>query len=79
MPRAHYAVIPDGARWQINVEGKNYGPFPSQDAALRAAVDTAQKAGKGGFEARVMVQDKSGGAFRVHWTYGTDPYPPTLV
>ena len=75
MPHARYAIIPHGNQWMINIEGKNYGPYSTQSAALRDAVDTAQKAGVGGFEAQVLVQEGDG-RFRTEWTYGTDPYPP---
>lgn len=75
MPHARYAIIPHEGGWMINIDGKNYGPYTTQSAALRDAVDTAQKAGKGGFEAQVLVQQDDG-RFHVEWTYGTDPYPP---
>lgn len=77
MPHARYAIIPHGDQWMINIDGKNYGPYSTQSAALRDAVDTAQKAGVDGFDAQVLVQ-AADGRFLVEWTYGKDGYPPVV-
>lgn len=75
MPHARYAIIPHGDQWMINLEGKNYGPYATQSAALRDAIDTAHKAGEGGYEAQVLVQEADG-RFATRWTYGKDAWPP---
>jgi hypothetical protein len=66
MRTAFYAVIKDAAGWQINLTGKNYGPYATESAAIRDAIDTAEKASKSGFDARVMVQGEDG-KFRQEW------------
>jgi hypothetical protein len=66
---AHYTVIRDGAVWRINLTGKNYGPYTTQSAAIRDAIDTAKKAITAGFPARVMVQEEDGN-FREEWRAG---------
>jgi len=68
-PMAHYTVIRDAAGWQINLTGKNYGPYATQTAAIRDAIDTAKKAVAEGFPARVMVQEDDG-KFRQEWRSG---------
>ena len=37
----------------------------------------AQKLGKDGEPAKVMLCDVKSAQARVFWTYGEDPYPPT--
>ncbi|MBY8822179.1 DUF2188 domain-containing protein [Sphingomonas colocasiae] len=66
MQMAHYTVIRDGAVWRINLAGKNYGPYATQSAAIRDAIDTAGKAVTTGYQARVMVQEEDG-SFREEW------------
>jgi hypothetical protein len=59
----------------IKHNGKHYGPYTTQKAAIRAAVDAAHKTGKAGQGAQVLVQNEQN-RFRAEWTYGNDPYPP---
>jgi len=66
MQMAHYTVIRDGDQWQINLTGKNYGPYATQSAAIREAIDTAKKAVNPERHARVMVQEENG-SFREEW------------
>lgn len=75
MARAQYVVVLHQNEWKISFEGKHYGPYATQAAAIRVAVDTAQKAGKQGLDAQVLVQGQNN-QFRTEWTYGHDPYPP---
>ncbi|MGH6780856.1 MAG: DUF2188 domain-containing protein [Sphingomonadaceae bacterium] len=74
-PHARYAIIPHGDGWMINLSGNNYGPYASQTAAIRDAIDTAHKAGEGGYQAQVLIQGEDG-RFATHWTHGKDAYPP---
>lgn len=72
MARDQYFVVIHNNEWKISYNGKHYGPYPTQRAAIRAAVDAAHKA-KG--DAQVLVQGTDN-KFRTEWTYGNDPYPP---
>lgn len=75
MARAVYYVVHHQGEWKISHENKHYGPYASQAAAIREAVDTAHKAGNLGHDAEVRVQGRDS-QFRTEWTYGHDPYPP---
>ena len=75
MARAVYYVVHDHGEWKISYNQQHYGPYASQAAAIREAVDTAQKAGREGHDAQVLVQGQNS-QFRTEWTYGHDPYPP---
>jgi hypothetical protein len=73
--RAQYFVVLHQGQWKISLAGKHYGPYASQRAAIRAAVDAAQDSGTKGVGAQVFVQAENN-QFREEWTYGNDPYPP---
>lgn len=75
MARAQYIVVLHNNEWKISFDGKHYGPYVSQAAAIRDAVDAAHKSGKSGHDAQVLVQGQNN-QFRTEWTYGHDPYPP---
>lgn len=72
MARNRYYVVLHQGEWKINYNDKHYGPYSTQKAAIRAAVDAAHKS-KG--DAQVLVQGQDN-KFRTEWTYGNDPYPP---
>jgi hypothetical protein len=74
MARAEYYVLPDGARWKIHHDGRDYH-YPSRETALKAAIYTAYGSGRLGYEAEVLVHGPDG-AWQCHWAYGRDPYPP---
>lgn len=75
MARQQYFVVRHEGQWKISYGGKHFGPYETQKAAIRAAVDAAHKAGKKGDDAQVLVQGMDS-KFRTEWTYGNDPYPP---
>lgn len=75
MARAQYFVVHHEGQWKISFNGKHYGPYDTQAAAIRVAVDTAHKSGGKGHDAQVLVQ-RPDSQFRTEWTYGHDPYPP---
>lgn len=75
MARQQYFVVRHEGEWKIKYNGKHYGPYKTQKAAIDHAVDTAHAAGKKGHDAQVLVQGKDS-KFRTEWTYGNDPYPP---
>lgn len=75
MALAKYVVVLHEGQWKISFDGKHYGPYGTQKAAIRAAVDAAQDSGKKGNNAQVLIQGTNN-QFRTEWTYGKDPYPP---
>jgi hypothetical protein len=75
MARAHYYVVLHQNEWKISFENQHYGPYSTQAAAIRAAVDAAHSSGSKGLDAQVLVQGVNN-QFRTEWTYGHDPYPP---
>jgi hypothetical protein len=75
MARLQYFVVYHNQEWKITFDGKRYGPYDTQKAAIQVAVNTAHKAGREGYDAQVLVQGQ-GNLFRTEWTYGHDPYPP---
>lgn len=72
MSRVRYYVVRHDGQWKISFNGEHYGPYQSQRAAIRTAVDAAHKATG---DAQVLVQGADN-QFRTEWTYGRDPYPP---
>ena len=74
MAQAQYVVVNTCGQWMIAHEGKHYGPYETQEQALRGAIKAAQSSGKRGHEAEVLLQalDNTTG---LEWTYGSDPYP----
>lgn len=76
MAREQYFVVLHQGQWKITYNGKHYGPYPTQQAAIAEAVKTAKKAAAKGNNSQVLVQGKDN-KFRTEWTYGDDPYPPT--
>ncbi|MFL6844510.1 MAG: DUF2188 domain-containing protein [Allosphingosinicella sp.] len=75
MARAHYYVVLHHGQWKIKYGDQHYGPYATQGAAIRTAIDAAHSAGGKGHDAQVVVQGE-GNQFRTEWTYGHDPYPP---
>lgn len=75
MARAEYYVVLHNEQWKIKVNGQHHGPYQTQRAAIRAAVDAAHASGSKGLDAQVLVQGEDH-KFRAEWTYGHDPYPP---
>ena len=75
MARTQYVVVLHENEWKISLEGKHYGPYPTQAAAIRVAVDAAHKNGTAGRDSQVLIQGQDH-QFRTEWTYGHDPYPP---
>jgi uncharacterized protein DUF2188 len=72
MSRTRYYVVLHEGRWKIKLNDTHYGPYDTQAAAIRAAVDAAHK-NRG--DSQVLVQGQNN-QFRTEWTYGHDPYPP---
>ena len=75
MSRAQYFVVKHQGEWKIKYGEKHFGPYSSQKAAIKVAVDAAHKHGSKGHDAQVFIQGENN-QFRAEWTYGNDPYPP---
>ncbi len=66
LPHARYIVLQHDGAWKINLDNRYFGPFPTQDAAVAMATDTARKAGEGGYPASVLLM--RGTEFDTLWT-----------
>jgi hypothetical protein len=72
MARNQYFVVLLDGKWSVAHEDNHYGPYVTQNAAIRAAVDAAHNS-KGDSQVLIVGADNK---FRAEWTYGSDPYPP---
>jgi hypothetical protein len=54
--RTVFYVVHHEGRWRFEVNDEDHGPFCTQTAAIRAAVDAAHSAGEKGGAAQVLVQ-----------------------
>lgn len=70
--RLQYFVVLHEGQWKISFEGKHYGPYQTQAAAIEEARKSAKKAHDQGRKSQVLVQSKDN-TFRTEWTYGDDP------
>ena len=77
MLRTQYIVLEHDGAWKIRFEGRHFGPYANERAAVHAAIEAAERAPKSGYEARVMVQSGLTGQVHVEWTYG-DPHPADM-
>lgn len=75
MARTQYFVVNHQGQWKISLNGAHHGPYATQGAAIKAAIDAAHDTGRKGGDAQVLVQGANN-QFRTEWTYGDDPYPP---
>lgn len=66
LPHARYIVLEHEGAWKINLDNRYYGPFATQAAAVDSATQTAQKAGKAGYPASVLLMRN--GDFETLWT-----------
>ena len=73
MARGHYQVSKEADRWKVQ-HNEIIITFESPRAALSAALEAANEAGKRGFEGRVLVE-RPDGEWRTEWVYGRDPFP----
>lgn len=77
MSNVRYAVIREGAKWRVNLNGTNYGYYDDAEAATQVAIETAHKAGLAGHGAQVVVETQPM-QFRVAWTYGVNAAPKAV-
>lgn len=68
MARAQYFLVKNQSGWCVKLMGEQYGPYSSQEVAMKAALAAAQKAGEMGHQAEIVVQGTDN-KFRTHWTY----------
>lgn len=71
MARNQAFVTTYGGQFYVVINQQRHGPYATQKAAIRAAVDWAHQTGN----SQVLVQDRNS-QWRAEWTYGNDPYPP---
>lgn len=69
MSGARYVVVRQEGAWSVRLEGMDYGPYPTRNAALRAAIDAANKAAERGEKTEVTVEG-SDDEVRTPWTFG---------
>ncbi len=75
MALAQYMVVLRQGEWSIRFDGKQYGPYKTQEEAIRAAIAAAHGSGKKGAAAEVLIQGPNN-KFTTEWTYGRDSYRP---
>jgi hypothetical protein len=73
MALIQYVVVQREGRWMVMIDGQHYGPYESQNDALRVAINVAQENGQKGQDSQVIVRERE--VIRTAWTYGHDPYP----
>jgi hypothetical protein len=72
MARVQYFVICKDGRWKVSFGGKHFGPYVSQQDAIRTAISAAHEA-QGNSQVLIKGHDSK---TRVIWTCGSDPFPP---
>jgi hypothetical protein len=77
MLRTQYIVLEHDGAWKIRFEGRHFGPYANERAAVHAAIEAAERAPKASYDSRVMVQSSLSGQLHVEWTYG-DPHPADM-
>src|SRR5262245_52282354 len=77
MLRTQYVVVEQDGLWKIRFEGRHFGPYPNERAAVHAAIEAAERAPKSGFEPRVLVESRLTRQVQVEWTRG-EAYPPDM-
>jgi hypothetical protein len=76
MAHAQIVVLEKRGKWLIR-SGSQETVFPDNLTALKNAVDMANRSGKDGTPASVILLSNAGQPTTI-WTYGQHPYPPKL-
>ena len=71
---ARYIVLEHDGQWKLNINNRYFGPFDTREDGVREAIHAAEKAGKLGYDAQVMVMNGTT-SFETVWHYGKDPLP----
>lgn len=69
LPHARYIVVSHDGVWKINLDNRYYGPFPTSQAAIESATQTARGAADAGYPASVLLME--GTSFRTLWSSET--------
>lgn len=69
-----YHVLKHGVRWRVRYDGRDFD-YGTRAEATRAALVAAQKIGRQGLDAQVLVQGDDG-TWRTEWASGTNPPLP---
>jgi hypothetical protein len=77
MSRRRYLVERLGDRWKIRIEGQEHGPYATQGEAIAAAIDAAYRTGPGEAEGTQVLVQRLDPTYRILWTFGEDPFPPS--
>ena len=75
MLRPQFIVVFRDGEWKVRHDGRHFGPFDTERAAVLAAIEAAHSAGVHGHEPRVLVEGPTTKKLYLEWTYG-DLYPP---
>lgn len=73
MSRAQYVVVLHEGEWKVSFDGRHYGPYATQAAAIEAAIGSASAVDRRGQEAEVLVQGANK-MFHTEWTNWQDPF-----
>jgi hypothetical protein len=76
MPRQRFLVERVGS-WKVRVEDQEHGPYATQTEAVVAALEAAQLAGPAQADGTQVLVQRLGPTYRILWTFGEDPFPPT--
>ena len=79
MLRPQFIVVLQDGEWKVRHDGRHFGPFATEHAAIAAAIDAAQSEGGHGFEPRVLVEGPTTKKLYVEWTYGDSYTPPAFT
>jgi hypothetical protein len=77
MPQARYFIVKHDDDWLIRFADEEFGPYATKSEAMQFAIDAAHKLGERGEATQVCLMGENG-HFLPEWTYGQDPYPPTI-
>ena len=74
MADVRYLVVKRNGKWKITIGSAQMGPYPNRLHATDAAIDMADRDGRNGHDAQVLVR-REDRPLLIEWTYGRDPYP----
>ena len=77
MSRRRYLVERVGARWKIRIEDQVPCSYASQSEAIAAAIEAAQQVGLTQADGAEVLVQRLEPTYRILWTFGEDPFPPT--
>ena len=72
--RTRYVVVHHEGCWRVSRHGRMYGPYPTQEVAIRSAIDVAYASGLNDRPSQVLIREPDG-TDRIAWTFGIDSHP----